>query len=148
MIIRLGEARRICVHIEPSGPLRAKTKDVNMLFWIRNWRRWKLDLQTEPAEALNVPVIPLGALMSAIHPLVSRPPYALAYLGYQVSARQMMDPILFQKLVMNNFCKCHSFLNKHFLVFNLGVHFFLLSFCSKSQGWTDSNLFDARNQAF
>lgn len=72
--------------------------------------------------------------MSAIHPLVSRPPYALAYLGYQVSARQMMDPILFQKLVMNNFCKCHSLLNKRFLVFNLGVLFFLLSFVWKAKG--------------
>jgi alpha-beta hydrolase superfamily lysophospholipase len=59
----------------------------------------------DPAVLFNVPVIPLGALMSALHPLVSRPPYALSYLGYQVSARQMMDPALFKKLVLNNFCK-------------------------------------------
>lgn len=59
---------------------------------------------TDPAQMLNVPVIPLGALMSAIHPLATRPPYALAYLGYQVSARQMMEPDLFKKLVCNNFC--------------------------------------------
>jgi len=58
----------------------------------------------DPAVLFNVPVIPLGALMSALHPLVSRPPYALSYLGYQVSARQMMDPALFKKLVLNNFC--------------------------------------------
>jgi hypothetical protein len=35
MIIRLGEAGRICLYrpyIEPSGPLKAKTKDVNILF--------------------------------------------------------------------------------------------------------------------
>jgi hypothetical protein len=67
-------------------------------------------LQTDPAQMLNVPVIPLGALMSAIHPLATRPPYALAYLGYQVSARQMMDPDLFKKLICNNFCKCHCLL--------------------------------------
>lgn len=59
---------------------------------------------TDPAQLLNVPVIPLGALMNAIHPLASRPPYALAYLGYQVSARQMMEPDLFRKLICNNFC--------------------------------------------
>ncbi|CAK9194294.1 unnamed protein product [Sphagnum troendelagicum] len=58
----------------------------------------------DPAVLFNVPVIPLGALMTALHPLVSRPPYALSYLGYQVSARQMMDPALFKKLVLNNFC--------------------------------------------
>lgn len=67
-------------------------------------------LQADPAQMLNVPVIPLGALMNAIHPLASRPPYALAYLGYQVSARQMMEPDLFKKLVCNNFCKCHCFI--------------------------------------
>ncbi|KAG0615046.1 hypothetical protein M758_5G010300 [Ceratodon purpureus] len=59
---------------------------------------------TDPAQMLNVPVIPLGALMSAIHPLATRPPYALAYLGYQVSANQMMEPDLFKRLVCNNFC--------------------------------------------
>ncbi|XP_024378196.1 uncharacterized protein [Physcomitrium patens] len=59
---------------------------------------------TDPAQRLNVPVVPLGALMTAIHPLSTRPPYALAYLGYQVSARSMMEPELFKKLVCNNFC--------------------------------------------
>lgn len=67
-------------------------------------------MQTDPAQMLNVPVIPLGALMSAIHPLASRPPYALAYLGYQVSARQMMEPDLFKKLICNNFCKCYCYI--------------------------------------
>ncbi|KAJ7532397.1 hypothetical protein O6H91_13G002200 [Diphasiastrum complanatum] len=57
-----------------------------------------------PAQVLNVPVIPLGTLMTALHPLVSRPPYALAWLGSHVSAGRMMDPSLFQKLVLNNFC--------------------------------------------
>ncbi|KAJ7532400.1 hypothetical protein O6H91_13G002200 [Diphasiastrum complanatum] len=58
----------------------------------------------DPAQVLNVPVIPLGTLMTALHPLVSRPPYALAWLGSHVSAGRMMDPSLFQKLVLNNFC--------------------------------------------
>ncbi|KAL2603137.1 hypothetical protein R1flu_003930 [Riccia fluitans] len=57
----------------------------------------------DPAQVLNVPVVPLGALMTAVHPLVSRPPYALAWLGYNVSAQNMMDPPLFNKLVLNNF---------------------------------------------
>ncbi|CAM6119148.1 unnamed protein product [Calypogeia fissa] len=56
-----------------------------------------------PAQVLNVPVVPLGALMTAVHPLVTRPPYALAWLGYQMSARNMMKPELFSKLVLNNF---------------------------------------------
>jgi hypothetical protein len=71
-----------------------------LVFEVVRWR-----VQADPAVLFNVPVIPLGALMSALHPLVSRPPYALSYLGYQVSARQMMDPALFKKLVLNNFCK-------------------------------------------
>ena len=50
--------------------------------------------------------------MSAIHPLATRPPYALAYLGYQISAirSQMMEPDLFKKLICNNFCKCLLFI--------------------------------------
>nr|DAD35441.1 TPA_asm: hypothetical protein HUJ06_006081 [Nelumbo nucifera] len=40
----------------------------------------------DPAQALNVPVIPLGALLAAI------------------SAEDMMHPELFEKLVLNNFC--------------------------------------------
>lgn len=58
----------------------------------------------DPAQALNVPVLPLGALMTAIYPLASQPPYALAWLNPQVSARNMMHPELLKKLVLNNFC--------------------------------------------
>nr|XP_023875781.1 uncharacterized protein LOC111988196 isoform X1 [Quercus suber]POF27308.1 hypothetical protein CFP56_25566 [Quercus suber] len=58
----------------------------------------------DPAEALNVPVIPIGALLSAAHPLASRPPYFLSWLSSQVSAQGMMHPKLFDKLVLNNFC--------------------------------------------
>ncbi|KAL3692264.1 hypothetical protein R1sor_005915 [Riccia sorocarpa] len=57
----------------------------------------------DPAQALNVPVVPLGALMTAAQPLVSRPPYALAWVGYNVSAQNMMDQPLFNKLILNNF---------------------------------------------
>ncbi|XP_024539326.1 uncharacterized protein LOC9658703 isoform X1 [Selaginella moellendorffii] len=58
----------------------------------------------DPAQVLNVPVVPLGAIMQAVYPLVCRPPYALAWLGYNVSASGMMDPDLYKKLVYNNFC--------------------------------------------
>lgn len=62
-------------------------------------------LQADPAKALNVPVIPIGALLAAAHPFASRPPYILSWLNPQISAPGMMHPQLFEKLVMNNFCK-------------------------------------------
>jgi len=43
--------------------------------------------------------------MTAVYPLASRPPYALSWLNPQVSAQDMMHPELFEKLVLNNFCK-------------------------------------------
>ncbi|XP_068638162.1 uncharacterized protein [Aristolochia californica] len=58
----------------------------------------------DPAQALNVPVIPLGVLMAAAYPLASRPPYVLSWLSPQVSADDMMHPELFERLVLNNFC--------------------------------------------
>lgn len=58
----------------------------------------------DPAQLLNVPAVPLGALMAAIYPLAISPPYAMAWLSAQVSAQEMMDPELFKKLVLNNFC--------------------------------------------
>ncbi|KAI5054966.1 hypothetical protein GOP47_0030111 [Adiantum capillus-veneris] len=58
----------------------------------------------DPAQLLNVPAVPLGALMTALHPLTVNPPYAFAWLSAQVSAQEMMDPQLFKKLVLNNFC--------------------------------------------
>lgn len=57
----------------------------------------------DPAQALNVPVIPLGALLAAAFPL-SRPPYALPWLISQITAQDMMHPELLEKLVLNNFC--------------------------------------------
>ncbi|KAK1258716.1 hypothetical protein QJS04_geneDACA018476 [Acorus gramineus] len=56
----------------------------------------------DPAQALNI--IPIGVLMAAVYPLSSRPPYVLSWLNAQVSAQDMMDPELFEKLVLNNFC--------------------------------------------
>ncbi|XP_077219810.1 alpha/beta hydrolase family protein [Tasmannia lanceolata] len=58
----------------------------------------------DPAQALNVPVVPLGALMAACYPLSCRPPYVLSWLNPIVSAQDMMHPELFAKLVLNNFC--------------------------------------------
>lgn len=63
-------------------------------------------LQADPAQALNVPVVPLGALLAAAYPLSSRPPYVLSWLNDLISAADMMHPELLKKLVLNNFCKC------------------------------------------
>ncbi|CDO98402.1 unnamed protein product [Coffea canephora] len=58
----------------------------------------------DPAQALSVPVVPLGAFMAAAFPLASRPPYFLSWLNPQVSAQNMMRPEMLEKLVLNNFC--------------------------------------------
>ncbi|XP_023552896.1 uncharacterized protein LOC111810420 [Cucurbita pepo subsp. pepo] len=58
----------------------------------------------DPAQALNVPVVPLGALLSASYPLSSRSPYVLSWLNSLISAEDMMDPEMLKKLVLNNFC--------------------------------------------
>lgn len=57
-----------------------------------------------PAQVLNVPVVPLGAMLSAAYPLSSSPPYVLSWLNNLISAEDMMDPELLKKLVLNNFC--------------------------------------------
>lgn len=64
--------------------------------------------QASPAHLLNLPVIPLGVLMSAVQPLVTRPPYPLAWMGYHVSAQGMMNKELFEKLVLTGFCEFSS----------------------------------------
>ncbi|CAH9104770.1 unnamed protein product [Cuscuta epithymum] len=58
----------------------------------------------DPAQALNVPVIPLGSLLTAAYPLTSSPPYVLSWLNDMISAGDMMAPELLKKLVQNNFC--------------------------------------------
>ncbi|XP_076951227.1 uncharacterized protein LOC143624468 [Bidens hawaiensis] len=58
----------------------------------------------DPAQILNVPIVPLGAMLTAAYPLTSRPPYVLSWLNNMISARDMMHPDLLKKLVLNNFC--------------------------------------------
>ncbi|WZZ18923.1 hypothetical protein YC2023_112012 [Brassica napus] len=58
----------------------------------------------DPAQALSVPVVPLGALLAAAYPLSSRPPYVLSWLNDLISATDMMHPEQLEKLVLNNFC--------------------------------------------
>ncbi|GFP84689.1 hypothetical protein PHJA_000612800 [Phtheirospermum japonicum] len=52
---------------------------------------------------LMLPVIPLGALLSAAYPLSSRPPYVLSWMNDLISAQDMMHPELLKKLILNNF---------------------------------------------
>ncbi|KAJ0634157.1 putative alpha/beta hydrolase-1 [Helianthus annuus] len=58
----------------------------------------------DPAQALNVPIVPLGAMLTAAYPFTSRPPYVLSWLNHMISAGDMMHPDLLKKLVLNNFC--------------------------------------------
>ncbi|KAJ4709871.1 Alpha/beta hydrolase family protein [Melia azedarach] len=58
----------------------------------------------DPAQALNVPVVPLGVLLTAAYPLSSSPPYVFSWLNDLISAEDMMHPELLKKLVLNNFC--------------------------------------------
>jgi len=62
-------------------------------------------LQVEPAQALNIPAIPVGPLLATVYPLASYPPYVLSWLNSEISAQDMMDQKLFEKLVLNNFDK-------------------------------------------
>ncbi|KAL4586650.1 hypothetical protein LXL04_011291 [Taraxacum kok-saghyz] len=58
----------------------------------------------DPAQILNVPIVPLGAMLTAAYPLTSSPPYVLSWLNHMISAQDMMHPDLLKKLVLNNFC--------------------------------------------
>ncbi|XP_075633267.1 uncharacterized protein LOC142605716 [Castanea sativa] len=58
----------------------------------------------DPAQALSVPVVPLGTLLAAAYPLSSQAPYVLSWLNNLISAEDMMHPELLKKLVLNNFC--------------------------------------------
>ncbi|KAI8528651.1 hypothetical protein RHMOL_Rhmol12G0164200 [Rhododendron molle] len=62
-----------------------------------------LESEADPAQALSVPAIPLGVLLTAAYPLAARPPYVLSGLKSLASA-QNMHPELFEKLFLNNFC--------------------------------------------
>uniref|UniRef100_A0A0D9X750 AB hydrolase-1 domain-containing protein n=1 Tax=Leersia perrieri TaxID=77586 RepID=A0A0D9X750_9ORYZ len=52
-----------------------------------------------PAQALNVPAVPLGTLLAAAYPWASGPPYLFSWLNHQISAQDMMHPELLSKLV-------------------------------------------------
>lgn len=58
----------------------------------------------DPAEALKVPAVPIGAVLAALYPFASRPPFLLYWLNAQISAQEMMVPELFERLVLKNFC--------------------------------------------
>ncbi|KAL0699506.1 hypothetical protein Bca4012_055628 [Brassica carinata] len=58
----------------------------------------------DPAEALSVPVVPMGALLAAAYPLSSRAPYVLSWFNDLISATDMMRPEQLEKLVLNSFC--------------------------------------------
>uniref|UniRef100_A0A1J3EN27 AB hydrolase-1 domain-containing protein n=1 Tax=Noccaea caerulescens TaxID=107243 RepID=A0A1J3EN27_NOCCA len=57
-----------------------------------------------PAKALKVPVMPIDTMLAMAHPLMCRPPYPLSWLTTNISAPQMMDPELIEKLVLNSLC--------------------------------------------
>lgn len=56
-----------------------------------------------PAKLTSVPVVPMGILARTALPFIMGAPYTLAWVGYQISARNMMDPSLMRKLLMHNF---------------------------------------------
>ncbi|KAL8227615.1 hypothetical protein R6Q57_015199 [Mikania cordata] len=57
-----------------------------------------------PAQALNVPIVPLGAMLTAVYPLTSSPPYVLSWLNHMISEQDMMHPDVLKKLILNSFC--------------------------------------------
>lgn len=58
----------------------------------------------EPAQALNVSALPIDTMLEMAHPLICRPPYALSWLTTNISAPQMMEPEVIEKLVLNSLC--------------------------------------------
>ncbi|GJR20260.1 hypothetical protein Tco_0968787 [Tanacetum coccineum] len=75
--------------------------------YLRIWEgapEWCYTVSVDPAQALNVPIVPLGAMLTAVYSLTSRPPYSLAWLNHMISTQDIMDPDLLKKLVLKNFC--------------------------------------------
>ncbi|XWS50771.1 hypothetical protein CRYUN_Cryun12cG0116300 [Craigia yunnanensis] len=94
---------RCCFERRDSG-LASVTTLASSLDYMSSKSSLKLLLPlADPAQVLNVPVIPIGALLAAAHPFATRPPYILSWLNPQISAPDMMQPKLFEKLVMENF---------------------------------------------
>ncbi|XP_022736170.1 uncharacterized protein LOC111289411 isoform X2 [Durio zibethinus] len=94
---------RCCFEGKDSG-LASVTTLASSLDYMSSKSSLKLLLPlADPAQVLNVPVIPIGTLLAAAHPFATRPPYILSWLNSQISAPDMMPPKLFDKLVMENF---------------------------------------------
>ncbi|PWA47929.1 WD40 repeat-containing protein [Artemisia annua] len=51
----------------------------------------------DPAQALSVPAVPLGALLAAAYPLAFRPPYVMSWLNRLITAQDMVHPELMEK---------------------------------------------------
>ncbi|VVA95192.1 unnamed protein product [Arabis nemorensis] len=58
----------------------------------------------DPAQAINLGALPIDTMLEMIHPLMCRPPYALSWLTTNISAPQMMEPEVIEKLVLNTLC--------------------------------------------
>ncbi|KFK41818.1 hypothetical protein AALP_AA2G175000 [Arabis alpina] len=58
----------------------------------------------DPAQAMNLSALPIDTILAMIHPLMCRPPYALSWLTTNISAPQMMDPEVIEKLVLKTLC--------------------------------------------
>ncbi|KAK9118182.1 hypothetical protein Scep_016275 [Stephania cephalantha] len=102
--IRMVTLERACFEGRNSG-LKAVVTLGSSLDYTTSRSSLKLLLPlADPAQALNVPVVPLGTMLAAAHPFSSRPPYILSWLNDQISAEGMMHPELLEKLVLNNFC--------------------------------------------
>ncbi|GJT09656.1 putative alpha/beta hydrolase [Tanacetum coccineum] len=95
-----------------ASPFKRKTHSLLVIYIFRlslDLIRRNLRLLTDsgsvdPAQALNVPIVPLGAMLTAVYSLTSRPPYSLAWLNHMISTQDIMDPDLLKKLVLKNFC--------------------------------------------
>ncbi|XP_059655468.1 uncharacterized protein LOC132302578 isoform X2 [Cornus florida] len=95
MLSRCGRDHRLAAVVTLASSLDYTSSDSSL----------KLLLPlADPAQALNVPVVPLGALLAASYPLSTSPPYVLSWLNNLISAENMMQPELLKKLVLNNFC--------------------------------------------
>ncbi|XP_024007512.1 uncharacterized protein LOC18008877 isoform X2 [Eutrema salsugineum] len=58
----------------------------------------------KPAQAINLSALPIDTMLAMAHPLIFRPPYALSWLTTNISAPQMMDTEVIEKLVLNSLC--------------------------------------------
>lgn len=57
--------------------------------------------------------LPIDTMLEMAHPLICRPPYALSWLTANISAPQMMEPEVIEKLVLNSLCKLSDLTFSH-----------------------------------